>query len=250
MDSKTKIELPDYKKIASQCKRRKVSVEAKEIEEALVWLQRSRAKFTLKNQPAEKGDFIEIEYTYEGEGGFKPIKDGFVLGQGHFVPGFEEKLMGTKDGQDKEFSLSWKDNQTTFKVKVKSIQKMDLPEVNDQFAKNLGKFDNLATLKDNVKKGLNAEKKMVESQRLRQEILEKIKQQCKLEPPVILKAISEKENIEMSEAEAKEMVDKLLKHYPDIEKAQKLDLEQLKRYSREAIKNEKVFALLESFIKA
>lgn len=243
------INLPDYKKIASQSKRRKVSVEAKDIETALSWMQKSRAKFTLKNQPAENNDFIEIEYTYEGQSESKPIQDGFVLGQGHLIPGFEEKLVGMKDGQDKEFSLPLKEKQTCFKVTVKSVQKMELPEVNDQFAKNLGKFDNLAALKENVKKGLNVEKEMAESQRIRQEILEKIQQECKLEPPAIIKAISEKENIDVSEAEVKEMLDKLLKHYPDIEKTQKLDLEKLKGYSKEVIKNEKVFSLLESFVK-
>lgn len=253
MDSEIKIDLPDYKKIASGTKKRKVSVEPKEVEAALSWLQKSRAKFSLKNQPARKGDFIEIEYTYEGA---KPIKDGFILGQGHFTAKFEQNLLGTKDGENKEFSLNWQarlpvrqGKKTNFKVKVNSVQKVQLPEVNDQFAQNLGKFDNLTALKKSIKQGINTEKETAESQRVRQEILEKISQQCEAEPPVILKAISEKENINVSEAEVNEAVNNLLKHYPDIEKAQKLDLEKLKRYSEEVIRNEKTFALLESFVK-
>ena len=95
------IKLPDYKKIASNVERKKIIVEENEVKEALKWFQRSRAKLTLKNQPAQKGDFVEIEYwlpetleltTQKGQ------KDAFILGEGHFIPGFEEKLIGMKAG--------------------------------------------------------------------------------------------------------------------------------------------------------
>jgi len=59
------INLPDYKEIASKVKKNKVAVKEEEIENALKWLQKSRAKFSAKNEPAQKGDFIEIEYKVE-----------------------------------------------------------------------------------------------------------------------------------------------------------------------------------------
>jgi len=58
-----KIDLPDYKKIASDTKRKEVLVAKKEVEDAFFWLQKSRAKFILKNRPAEKKDFVEIEFS-------------------------------------------------------------------------------------------------------------------------------------------------------------------------------------------
>ena len=63
----------------------------------------------------------------------------------------------------------------------------------------------------------------------------------------ILREIANKEEIESSEEEIKKEIDKLLKHYPDVKTAkEKLDLEDLEEYTKEAIKNEKVFQLLEN----
>jgi len=86
------IKLPDYKKLAAQTKKKKVSVSEEEVEDALNWLQKSKAKFTVLDKPAGKGDFVEIEYKSPQINASKPMKDGFVLGKGYFIPGFEEKL--------------------------------------------------------------------------------------------------------------------------------------------------------------
>lgn len=195
------VNLPDsnselgYKKIASEVKRNKISVQEKEIEDTLSWLQKSRAKFTLKNQPAEKGDFVEIEFqSPKIEAGLKK-KDGFILGQGHLIPGFEENLIGMVFGQEKEFSLKFPESHSQkdlagslvdFKVKMNSIQEIELPEINDDWAKNLGNFENLEILKNSIREGINLEKEKEESQRIRQEILEKISQKSEIEIPEIL----------------------------------------------------------------
>ena len=70
-----------------------------------------------------------------------------------------------------------------FKVKLKSAQKMELPEINDEFAKGMGAFDALVALKESMKQGLTAEKTEAEKQRKRGEILEKIAEKTKLELP-------------------------------------------------------------------
>lgn len=190
-----------YKEIASEVKRNKISVEEKEVEDAISWLQKSRAKFTLKNQSAQIGDFVEIEFqSPQIEAGLKR-KDGFILGQGHLIPGFEENLIGMVNGQEKEFSLKFPEshfqkdlagNLINFKVKMNSVQKIELPEINDEWAKNLGRFENLASLKESVREGINLEKEREESQRVRQEILEKISQKAEIEIPEIL--IEEEKN--------------------------------------------------------
>ncbi|MBZ9569908.1 trigger factor [Patescibacteria group bacterium] len=203
------INLPDYKKIASETKRREVFVKEKEVEDALSWLQKSRAKFIFKNQPAEKKDFVEIEFSSPKIEGNLKRHDNFILGEGSFVKGFEENLEKMSAGQEKEFSLIFPENhfrkglagkKVHFKVKMKSVQTVIFPEINDQFAKSLGRFENLVALKENIKEGLKIEKENHESQRARQEILEKIAQKTKLEIPGIL-----------IEAEKKRMADSLKK---------------------------------------
>lgn len=306
------VELPDYKSIASKSKKRATKVEEKEIGSALSWLQRSRAKLAPKEESSQKGDFIELFYSSPQIENGREFKDGFVLGQGHFIPGFEEKLEGMMPGTEKEFSLTFpKDfarkelasKKVDFKVKVNSVQTMTLPEINEEWARSLGTFDSLDALRQNIREGLVQEKEMAESQRLRGEILEKIAQSCKMEIPeilveseknkmlsnlkekvsqdlkipfqdylnqikkteqelvdsfgpeaqkriikfLILREIAKRENVQVSEEEVKTEADKILKYYPDIEKAkEQFDSDRLKLYTEGEIKNEKVFQILEN----
>jgi len=279
------VKLPDYKKIASEIKRNKAVVEEKEIEDAFKWLQKSRAKFTLKNQPVHKGDFVEIEYwsaQIQGEG----QKDAFILGEGHFIPGFEEKIIGMKSGEEKEnITLNKDSKEIILKVKVISVQNVELPEANDQFAKSLGKFENLDALKKNIKQGLVLEKEQVETQRVRQEILERISEKIKTEIPDVLieneqkqmlenlkKMVSERLKISFGDylskikKTEKEILDSFL---PTVQKKARnflvlkeigkrekvrvleeelanLDSGQSKEYSEETLRTEKIFAMLEN----
>lgn len=305
-----KVQLPDYKKIVACCKKNKISVTEKEIEETLKWLQQSRAKFSLKNQPAEKGDFVEIEYFSPQIENGKKIKDAFILGQGHFIPGFEEKLLGLRNGQEREeFSLVIPEShflkdlagkEVTFKVKMISVQRMELPELNDEFARNLGQFENLNALKKNIEEGIFLEKEIEERQRLRQEILEKISQESKVEIPeilvkkeqnqllenlkkdinqrlnisfedylrqiqkteqellasllvlaekrvkefLVLHELSKKEDIRVTDEEIEAKINEKIK-YLDLNRAEKLDLEKLKAYTKEEIRYEKTLQRLE-----
>ena len=108
-----------------------------------------------------------------------------------------------KAGEKKEFMVVFdKDapkkelagRKMQFKVKLVSVQKMELPEINDEFAKQLGAFDSLVALKKNMKEGMAAEKKEAEKQRRRGEILEKIAEKTKVEIPEVM-VNYEKENL-------------------------------------------------------
>lgn len=188
-------ELPDYKSIASKTKKREVRVDEKEIESALAWLQRSRAKFSAKNGSCENGDFVEISYSSPQIENGREFKDGFILGKGYFVPGFEENIRGMSSNEKKEFSIKFPkksaypnlaEKEVNFKITVNSVQAVSLPEINDEWVKDLGRFENLTSLKQNIKEGLLREKEMAESQRIRQEMLEKIAESSKIEIPEIL----------------------------------------------------------------
>ena len=174
------IKLPDYKEIVSKVDGKEITVEPNEIEEALNYLQKSRAKFSQVNRPAEAKDFIEIEYQNKDINDGKEVKDRFILGEGGFLKDFEDNVIGMKAGEEKEFiskfpprkDLGGKDG--SFKVKMILVQKMELPEINDDFAKSLGAFDTLVALKENLKGGITLEKQESERQRKRGEILNKI----------------------------------------------------------------------------
>src|SRR4030042_458798 len=72
------------------------------------------------------------------------------------------------------------------KVKIESVQNVEFPEIDDNFAKSLGKFDNLSALKKNIEEGIHPEKKEAESQRIREEILKAINDKTECGIPDVL----------------------------------------------------------------
>jgi trigger factor len=189
------ISLPDLKEIIQSLKKREIKVEDQEIESALQWLRKSRAKFIFKNTPAENGDWVEIEYQSKQIEDNRTFEDKFILGQGNFVPGFEKEIVGMKVNSEKEFSIVFPEDyhkkdlgglKVEFKLKLKNVQKMELPELTDDWAQSLGDFKNLDALKNSIKEGLYQEKEMIEKNRLREEMLEKIREKTKIEVPEIL----------------------------------------------------------------
>jgi trigger factor len=307
------ITLPDYKKIAGTVKAQEISVDEKEIQDTIDYLQKSRAKFSQKDAPAQDKDFVEIEYSTPELNGGKAIKDRFILGEGGFMKDFESNVIGMGAGEEKEFVAKFPDTtvrkdlagkDATFKVKMLSVQNMEVAEINDDFAKSLGAFDTLVALKENLKEGITLEKQETEKQRTRGEILEKISAQITFDIPekmvsyeeqrlledlktqvagqfkipfeqylasikkteqemkdtykleaekriknfLVLREIGKQENIEVTDEELAEDFVKLTKNYTK-EQLEKIDIEQLKEYSKGAIFNEKVFLKLETFSK-
>lgn len=306
------IELPDYKEIAGSIKNNEVSVDDKEIQETLEYLQKSRAKFSQVDRAAQNKDFVEIEYTNKDINEGKTVKDRFILGEGGFLKDFEENVIGMKAGEEKEFSAKFPDNAIKnlggtvgqFKVKMISVQTMELQEINDDFAKGLGVFDNLVALKENLKEGITLEKKETEKQRKRGELLNKIAEKITFELPekmvqyeqerlfedmknqvshqfnmtleqylqnvkkteqevkdsfkleaekrikdfLVLRQVGKVEKVEVSTQELQEEMNKAVKNYSK-EQLEKIDMGQLREYSKGAKFNEKVFALLENFSK-
>lgn len=307
--------LPDYKEIASAVKGQEVLVSDQEVEDAVNYLQKSRATFSQVARPAEKKDFVEIAYTNEHINGGKEVKDKFILGEGGFLKDFEDNVIGMKSGDEKEFRAQFPANtpnkdlagkESDFKVKMVSVQKMELPAMNDAFAKSLGPFDTLEALKTNIKEGITMEKRESERQRKRGEILrsisekitfilpqkmmdyeekrlfedfknqimqtnlpaqpgdasfekylasvkkteEEIKKSFRLDAEkriknfLVLKEIGKAEHVEVSKEELEEEMNTFIKHYSKQE-AEKIDISQLKEYTKGVVYNEKVFKLLD-----
>ncbi len=188
--SGTILELPDYKKIASEVRREDIKITNEEVNDYLRWLQKSRAKFSQITRSCRRGDFVEIEFSNSLDEG--KHKDAFILGDGKFIPGFEDKIVGMFSGEEREFSLKMPESYpkkdaagktVLFKVRLHSVQKMELPELNDELARSLGNFENLKSLKDGVASGLKNEKENAASVKARVEILEKIMEQTKIDAP-------------------------------------------------------------------
>lgn len=195
-----KPQLPKYKEIAASGQKEKkvLNVKKEEIEETMTWLRRSRAKISPVERPAQKGDFVEMEIKSASADKELPKATGpesFILGEGHFLPGLEEQIEGLKIGEKKNFQLKtpadyWdkdlRGKELSFEIKLNKISERQLPELNDEWAKSLGRFNNLKELEKSISDGLLFEKETKERERLRALMLEKIVKETKVELPEVL----------------------------------------------------------------
>ena len=132
----------------------------------------------IDDRAVKKGDFTVIDFEGFVDGvpfeGGKATDHSLEIGSGQFIPGFEDQLIGAKIGEEKEINVTFpeeyhaeelKGKPAVFKVTVKSIQQKELPELNDDFAKDVSEFDTFEEYKQDVKAKLdkaNADKTAAE----------------------------------------------------------------------------------------
>lgn len=175
------------------------AVNEEELALELEKLAASWVKLVTVRREAGKNDSVEIDFSVLADG--VPIENGtsknhpLVIGRGVFIPGFEDNLVGMKEGEEKEFELEFpadyhkKDlagKKAVFKVKMNLVQERQTPEINDDFARSLGNFENLESLKKSVKEGIEEEQKGKLAEERRGKYIEKIIENMKTELPEVL----------------------------------------------------------------
>jgi len=179
------VKLGDYKKIKEG--RKEVGVEAKEVDGTLNNLQKMFGKEKRVSRPVQKGDKVEMDMnTYVDKvpiDGGKSENHPVTVGEGHFIPGFEDNLVGLVEGQTKEFQLKFPKEYhrkelagkpVDFKVKMKSVFEIEKPDLDDNFAKTAGKFEKLDDLRRQIEKNIHQEKTAKEQQRWELAVIEQI----------------------------------------------------------------------------
>jgi trigger factor len=194
------IKLPNYRKEVKTIKKNSsIHPTAEQIQKELETLRNSRAKLVTVSREAGKDDRVEIDFEVFVdkkliEGG-SAKKHPLTIGENYFIPGFEDQLVGMKEGDKKEFQLDFpKDyhqkelagKPATFKVRMALVQEKELPKADDEFAKSLGKFENLDALKKSISDGIKLEEENKNKEKWRTEAIEKIVASSTLELPEIL----------------------------------------------------------------
>ncbi|MEK7074139.1 MAG: trigger factor, partial [Patescibacteria group bacterium] len=195
------IELPDYSAIAKRfaTEKKDAAVTDDEIAKTLEWIRESRMQTTAIDRAAQDGDGVEVDFEIRHGGvkweGGESKNHPLVIGKKTFIPGFEQELIGMKAGEEKNFSLTlphdWHDKALAGKaidvhVTVKLVLERTMPELTDEFVKQLGAFDSVDALKKNISMGLLQEKKDKERQRVRVLIIEAIAKEITIEVPDVL----------------------------------------------------------------
>lgn len=160
--SKPEVTLKDYKKLG--VKREEAKVTKKEIEEELKNMRTRLAEIVVKTEgKVEKGDiavidfkgYVDDEAFDGGDGTDYPLE----IGSNTFIPGFEDGLIGAKKGESLDVKVKFpedyvenlKGKDAVFKVTVKEIKTRELPELNEDFYKDLG-YDDVKTKEELEKK--------------------------------------------------------------------------------------------------
>jgi len=188
------IVLGDYKNV--EIEKKSLVVTEQEINNALHYVQKSRAQLKDSDRPIQKGNRVEVDFEIKHKGkqitGGKSENHPLIVGDGKFVPGFEDKLIGARKGDKKYFSLQVPDDyyqksiagkKLDFNVKIKRVQKVILPELNNEFAKMMGSFKDIDALRRNIAEGISMEKEAKEKERIRLAILDKIVENTRIEVP-------------------------------------------------------------------
>ena len=160
----------------------------KQVDEALerITANNKRGQDLKRKRKSKKGDLVTIDFDGSVDGERRPgmQADDFELelGSGKFIDNFEDQLIGTNIGDDVTVNVTFPENYgeeslagkaAVFEVKIKNIQEMVSPEIDDELAKSFGK-ENVADLKQAVKDQLKSEFDQLSRNRLKRDLLDKL----------------------------------------------------------------------------
>ena len=166
---KPEVELGKYKGI--EIGKHEYNVSDEDIEHELGHMaERNSRIVTVEDRPVENGDIAVIDFEGFVDGkafdGGKAEGHELTIGSNTFIPGFEEQIIGMNADTEKDINVKFPEEyfskdlagkDATFKVKLHEIKKKELPEIDDEFAKDVSEFDSLKELKASIKEKLQKE---------------------------------------------------------------------------------------------
>ena len=152
-----------------------IEVKDEEVEEALNNIREQHATFiSVEGRPLQDGDFAQASMDgrpKDGDDQTKPVHMDEVLieiGGKNTVPEFTENLRGASAGDEREFEVKYAEDANDkrlagktfiYIVKIQAIKQKNLPELNDEFAKELGEFSDLDQIRKQIRENMLAERK-------------------------------------------------------------------------------------------
>ncbi|RIW37732.1 trigger factor [Bacillus salacetis] len=193
---KPEVKLGEYKGL--EVEKMETEVTSEDVENELKTLQEKQAELAVKEEgAAENGDTVVIDFEgfVDGEAfeGGKAENYSLELGSNSFIPGFEEQLVGVEAGAEKEVEVTFPEEYhaaelagkpAVFKTKIHEIKAKELPELDDEFAKDADEeVETLDQLKEKIQKRLEESKKNEADQTLRDTLVEKAAENAEMDVP-------------------------------------------------------------------
>lgn len=188
-------EVKDYKGI--EVEKKEYNVQEEDIQKELDSMVEQNARMiAIEDRAAKDGDMVIIDYKgmIDGEAfeGGTAEKQNLTIGSGQFIPGFEEQLIEKNIEEEVEVKVTFPEEyhseelagkEATFEVKIHEIKEKELPEVDDEFAKDVSEFDTLEELKNDIKSKLEEDVKKKAEQELRNSVVETVANTVEIEIP-------------------------------------------------------------------
>lgn len=182
---KPEVKLGEYKNLTVAKQEREVT--DADVEERLNQKRNQQAELVVVEEPAKEGDTVVIDFEGFKDGvafeGGKGENYSLELGSGSFIPGFEDQLVGAKAGDDVEVKVTFPEDyqaedlagqEAIFKVKVHEVKEKELPELDDEFAKDVDdEVETLDELKAKIREELTATKASQAQEAVHDEALRK-----------------------------------------------------------------------------
>ncbi|WP_171300363.1 trigger factor [Enterococcus cecorum] len=182
---KPEVKLGEYKNLTVAKQEREVT--DADVEERLNQKRNQQAELVVVEEPAKEGDTVVIDFEGFKDGvafeGGKGENYSLELGSGSFIPGFEDQLVGAKAGDDVEVKVTFPEDyqaedlagkEAIFKVKVHEVKEKELPELDDEFAKDVDdEVETLDELKAKICEELTATKASQAQEAVHDEALRK-----------------------------------------------------------------------------
>ncbi|OIR62314.1 trigger factor [Bacillus sp. FMQ74] len=226
---KPEVKLGDYKSLGIE--KDDTTVTDEDVQNELKALQERQAELVVKEEGAvEEGNTVVLDFEgfVDGEAfeGGKAENYSLEVGSGSFIPGFEDQLVGLEAGAEKDVEVTFPEEYhaedlagkpAVFKVKIHEIKAKELPELDDEFAKDIDEeVETLAELTEKSKKRLEEAKENEADAKLREEL--------------VLKA-SENAEIDVPQAMVDTELDRMLKEFEQRLQMQGMNLELYTQFS-------------------
>lgn len=221
------VEVKDYKGIEVEQVDPEVTEE--DVDRDIEAMRKRNSRMVVADRPVENGDTVILDYAgFVGDEQFQggtAENQELKIGSGMFIPGFEEQLIGVKAGESKDVVVTFPEEyqakelagkEATFKCKVHEVKFEELPELDDEFAKDVSEFDTLAELRDDA----------------RARILESVKLQCENEAKdKVIAQVYENNKIEAPATMVVDEMDRMIQELEQQMRYQGLNIQQYLQFT-------------------
>ena len=184
-DIMPEVKLGDYKKLKAT--KKAIKVDKKDVEEVIERIRKGLAEKTETTESARDGDEVIIDFVGKRDG--EAFQGGtgkdypLTIGSGTFITGFEEALVGLKAGDKKDVALQFPKDyhakdlagaDVVFETTVKKVNKIELPELNDEFAAKAGPYTSMDDLRQDIEAEITAQQERQALDELKDDLVKQL----------------------------------------------------------------------------